>query len=182
MTNYETQIEALASLISEMADEYVEYQTEHADALDGYSHLPGEGDWDYHNNDDRVAERARALGLEVPEGEEDTLGAACIERLSWRFEHMFCNDADVLGSFPIQEIEHHIDLGRLDAWCSLVADASLTKRKAIFYDVGERCGFDHFSFSPAHDDIFIRSTTDVAAVYALSDQALRAAHADAFSL
>lgn len=181
MTNYETQIKALASLISDMVDKYVEYQTEHADALDGYSHLPCEGDWFYHNNDERVAERARALGLHVPEGEEDTLGAACIERLSWRFEHMFCNDADILGRFPIQEIEHHIELGRLDEWCTLVADANDAHRKAIFYDVAERCDIDHFSFNPAHDDIFIRSSTDVAAVYALTDQALRDAHAEAFS-
>jgi len=180
MTDFETQIEALASRINELADDNVEYSTSHADALDAYSHFPSEGDWDYHNNDERVAERARALGLEVPEGEEATLGAACIERLSWRFDNQYHGgEADDLGAFPIGEIETHIDFADLPHWFT---EKSRAEQRSIIDDVN-RAGCDHYVQGTSDGvNLFIYSTVDAAAFYSLSDKAIREAHAEVFAV
>jgi len=174
---YEDRIEALASKINEIADARVEYETTHEDALDGYTHLAHEGDWTYHDNDSRVAQRARDLGLSVPEEMEDVLGDACLERITWRFDSQYYgSEPEDLGAFPICEIEMQIDHDDLPAWFN---DKSPEEKRAIIEDVNRVC--DHYVQGTTGftqwASLLVYTPSETAVFYSLSDKALREAHA-----
>ncbi len=48
-----------------MIDSAYEYETTHIDAGDNYSHLAGEGDFDYHNGDSRLQEYCKDMGIDL---------------------------------------------------------------------------------------------------------------------
>jgi hypothetical protein len=174
---YDERIEALASKINEIADARVEYETTHKDALDAYSHLPREGDWTYHDNDARVAQRARDLGLSVPKDLEDALGDACLDRITWRFDSQYHgSEPGDLGQFTIGEIETQIDHEHLPSWFN---DKSPEEKRAIIEDVNRVC--DHYVQGTTGftqwASLLVYSTVDAAVFYSLSDKALREAHA-----
>jgi hypothetical protein len=172
---YDERIEALASKINEIADARVEYETTHEDALDGYTHLAREGDWTYCDNDARVAQRARDLGLAVPEDMEDALGDACLDRITWRFDSQYYgSDPNDLGGFTIGEIETQIEFEELPAWFT---DKSPKEQSAIIDDV-HRASCDHYVQGTSGDSLLVYSSTDTAVFYSLSDKALREAHAE----
>jgi len=176
--SYEEKIEALASKINEIADAHVEYETTHKDALDGYTHLAQEGDWTYCDNDARVAQRARDLGLSVPEEMEDVLGDACLERITWRFDSQyFGSKPEDLGGFTIGEIETQIEYEALPAWFT---DKSPEEQRSIIEDVNRVC--EHYvqgtSGCTQWAALLVYSTVDAAVFYSLSDKALREAHAE----
>ena len=177
---YEERIEALASKINEIADARVEYETTHKDALDHYTHLAHEGDWTYCDNDSRVAQRARDLGLSVPEDLEDALGNACLERITWRFDSQYYgSEPDDLGSFTIGEIETQIDHEDLPAWFN---DKSPEEKRSIIEDVNRVCGAPYVqgtSGCTKWASLLVYSMVDAAVYYSLSDKALREAHAEA---
>lgn len=176
---YEDRIEQLVKIVTAAADANVEYETTHEDALDSYTHFPGEGNWDYHNNDERVAERARALGLHVPVTDEDRFGMACLERISWRFDSQYHGDGpDDLGAFPISEIETHIDFADLPQWFT---EKSRAGQRSIIDDIN-RAGCDHYVQGTSDGvNLFVYSTVDAAVFYSLSDKAIREAHAEVFA-
>lgn len=176
---YEDRIEQLVEIVTAAADANVEYETTHKDALDAYTHMPWEGDWDYHNNDERVAERARGLGLAVPVTDEDRFGMACLERISWRFDSQYHGDGpDDLGAFPISEIETHIDFADLPQWFT---EKSRDEQRSIIGDVN-RAGGDHYVQGTSDGvNLFVYSTVDAAVFYSLSDKAIREAHGEVFA-
>ena len=172
---YDERIEALASKINEIADARVEYETTHDDALDVYTHFAHEGDWTYHDNDARVAQRARDLGLSVPEDMEDALGNACLDRITWRFDNqLHGNTPEDLGAFIIGEIETQIEHEALPAWFT---DKSPEEQRSIIDDV-HRASCDHYVQGTSGDSLLVYTTTDTAVFYSLSDKALREAHAE----
>ena len=175
---YEEKIEALASKINEIADAHVEYETTHKDALDGYTHLAREGNWTYCDNDARVAQRARDLGLSVPEEMEDALGNACLDRITWRFDSQYYgSEPDDLGAFTIGEIETQIEPEDLPSWFT---DKSPEEQRSIIEDVNRVC--DHYVHGTIRVTqwaaLLVYSTVDAAVFYSLSDKALREAHAE----
>ena len=175
--SYEEKIEALASKINEIVDAHVEYATTHKDALDGYTHLPREGDWTYCDNDARVAQRARDLGLSVPEEMEDALGNACLDRITWRFDSQYYgSEPDDLGAFTIGEIETQIEHEDLPSWFT---DKSPEEQRAIIENVNRVC--EHYvqgtSGCTKWASLLVYTATDTAVFYSLSDKALREAHA-----
>ena len=177
---YEDRIDQLVEIVTAAADANVEYKTTHEEALDAYTHLPFEGDWDYHNCDQSVAERARGLGLAVPTFDEDRFGEACLVRISWRFDSQYHGgEADDLGAFPIGEIETHVDLADLPQWFT---EKTRAEQRAIIDDVN-RAGGDHYVQGTSDGvNLFIYSTVDAAAFYSLSDKAIREAHAEVFAV
>lgn len=172
--SYEERIEALASKINEIADAHVEYKTTHEDALDGYTHLAREGDWTYCDNDARVAQRARDLGLSVPEEMEDALGDACLDRITWRFDSQYYgSEPNDLGMFTIGEIETQIEHEALPSWFT---DKSPEEQRSIIEDVNRAC--DHYVQGRTQwSALLVYTTSDTAVFYSLSDKALREAHA-----
>jgi hypothetical protein len=175
---YEERIEALASKINEIADAHVEYETTHKDALDGYTHLAQEGDWQYLDNDACVSERARGLGLTVPEDLEDALGNECLTRITWRFDSQYYgSEPDDLGSFIIGEIETQIEHEDLPSWFT---DKSPEEQRAIIEDVNRVC--EHYvqgtSGCTKWASLLVYTPSDTAVFYSLSDKALREAHAE----
>jgi hypothetical protein len=170
---YEERIEALASKINEIADAHVEYETTHKDALDGYTYVAQEGGWQYHNNDARVAQRARDLGLSVPEDLEDALGNACLERITWRFDSQYHGgEPGDLGAFNIGEIETQIDYEHLPAWFT---EKTPEEQRSIIEDVNRVC--EHYVQRTSIAALLAYTPSDTAVFYSLSNKALREAHA-----
>jgi len=59
--------------VNAMIESRYEYETEHPDAGDAYSHLASEGDFDYHNGESRLAEYCAESGIDTAGVDLDTL-------------------------------------------------------------------------------------------------------------
>ena len=56
-----------------LIDSRFEYETNHQDAGDNYSHLASEGDFDYHNGESRLQEYCQDMGIDLSGVEIDRL-------------------------------------------------------------------------------------------------------------
>lgn len=143
------QYEALVAEISARTTWAVEYQTEHTDAGDNYSHLLLEGGWAYNNCDEKVNDRLFELGIELtPEQLESVTQHICDFGL-WEMEpdnmYSTCGRSAglVLDSYPLQEIEEQIEVESLEVESSflvpLLRKAAGDRRLCIRYTPGRDC-------------------------------------------
>jgi len=100
----------LADRFEGILESNVEYQTEHADTGDSYSHLAREGGWHYHNGLDRLKQWIAENDISIPSGfdweglEDEVLGWHEMEP-----GHIFSGGSDskrfVIDSYPVGEVE-----------------------------------------------------------------------------
>jgi len=57
--------ESFIELTKALIDSCYEYETMHQDAGDNYSHLSSEGDFDYHNGENRLQEYCDEMGIDL---------------------------------------------------------------------------------------------------------------------
>lgn len=96
----------------------VEYETEHQDAGDNYSHMPREGGFDYGNGETRLREYLEENEIVLPDGVEfDSLVDYVLDNFRMSPGHMFGpydnGKPFSVDSYPVGEIEISIELSNL---------------------------------------------------------------------
>lgn len=131
---------AINRAIQDELNARLEYETEHKDAGDNYSHLPREGGWRYNNGDSRLAEFMEENEIDTKGLDIDHIADLVLDNFKMESGHIFSGQKDdvfTVDSFPVGEIEAQIDY-------DYIADATgyrLTKKRA------KTLGLDH-----ANDD------------------------------
>ena len=170
------QIESLEETIIAAAEGYYQFETEHDGALDAYTHLPYEGDWQYHNVDQIVVKMIKELfDITIPKDMVESFGEECLERIEWRFGHTFSCQPDQLGGFPIGEVECQIDSSNMPQW---FIDLSEDDRKEVIKAMNYE--FDYYF--PDHgqrDMLHCYRQTDVTVDYYITPASLREAYSAA---
>lgn len=168
------EIDEFEQEVISFCEKMYEYETENEDVFDSYAHLPYEGNWDYYNNDKRCAEMLKEFfGITVPNEMVEEFGKACLEKIEWRFGHIYSGQ-DALGAFPVGEIEIHISHSELPKW---FLDLDQEERREILETFNKI--FDFYfpthAFNLSHDLVAYRST-DVMVEYHISAGSLREAY------
>lgn len=105
----EDRYERLADSLEEAINSHVEYEEEHEDAGDGYSHLPREGTWTYGNGDERLADYIKEHEIKTCGLGIDTIADLLLDNFEMQSGHIFGhggNQSDfVVDSFSVGEIE-----------------------------------------------------------------------------
>lgn len=130
---------AIQDAIQAELDWRVNYESEHQDAGDNYSHLPKEGSWDYSNGNDRllafIAENEiNTSGLDI-----DCLSDLVLDNFKMESGHIFSGSTDGVfnvDSFPVGEIEAQIDYAQIKE----ITGYRLTAKRA------KKLGFNHCSY------------------------------------
>ena len=91
-------------------DAAYEYETSHVDAGDNYSHLASEGDFDYHNGENRLQEYCEDMGIDLEGVDIDKLAEDVI---FWGYM-VQGGDFDpkkrfLVASYEVGEIEQQVD-------------------------------------------------------------------------
>ena len=104
----EERYEELADKFESCIDAHVEYETEHEDAGDAYSHLPREGGWDYGNGRDRLVAFLEEHELPTDESLIDELEEWLLDDCPIRPGHIFDRVSDSafwVDSYAVGEVE-----------------------------------------------------------------------------
>tara|TARA_R110000824_G_scaffold242412_1_gene431116 strand:- start:1640 stop:2152 length:513 start_codon:yes stop_codon:yes gene_type:complete len=100
----------------ELIENQVEYESNHIDAGNNYSHLASEGDFDYHNGDDRLSEYCKEMGIDLTGIEIELLAGKVI---FWSYMTR-CGSFDykkrfLVASYQVGEIEIQVDSTEIGA-------------------------------------------------------------------
>jgi len=114
----------LADRFEEMIDSNVEYETEHEDAGDSYSHLLREGGWCYNNGLDRLKEWMSENDILVPDGFDwEELEDEVLDWHEMEPGHIFSGGSDcnrfVVDSYPVGEVEDQYCVSDLSQWLEI---------------------------------------------------------------
>lgn len=105
----EEQYEKFAELLEESINAKVEYQCEHDDAGNAYSHLPREGGWQYNKGDSRLKAWIKKNELTIPEEDFESFVDEVLDWCNINPGHQFSNpemNGDfVVDSYPVGELE-----------------------------------------------------------------------------
>jgi len=109
--------EYLAEKFLSAINNNVEYQEEHVDSGESYAHLIREGDWQYHNGDERLKVWLKNHEFSIPEN-WDSFTDEVIDWCKYKPSNIYQTNEDdfVVSSFLIGEIEDQYcweDLQRL---------------------------------------------------------------------
>tara|TARA_R110000824_G_scaffold119350_1_gene273431 strand:- start:1247 stop:1756 length:510 start_codon:yes stop_codon:yes gene_type:complete len=101
----------------ELIESQVEYETNHIDAGESYSHLASEGDFDYHNGDDRLSEYCADMGIDLTGIEIDRLAEDVIIFASYMTpgEPFDYKKRFLVASYEVGEIEIQVDSTEIGA-------------------------------------------------------------------
>lgn len=120
----------------------VEYETEHQDAGDAYSHMPREGGFDYGNGEDRLREYLEENEIVLPDGVEfESLVDYVLDNFRMSPGHIYGpydnGKPFSIDSYPVGEIEMAFDLSALEKefgtfargfWLKALADSEFCLR------------------------------------------------------
>lgn len=112
---FDEQRDDLIAAINELTESAVEYETEHEDAGNNYSHMPAES-WT-EDDDSRLIAQLKDHGIDCKGLDADQLSDIALEIFTMESGHMFSNmesDSIVIAAYPIQEIETQIDYESID--------------------------------------------------------------------
>tara|TARA_R110000782_G_scaffold152985_1_gene245550 strand:- start:781 stop:1287 length:507 start_codon:yes stop_codon:yes gene_type:complete len=100
----------------QLVESRVDYESNHIDAGDAYSYLASEGDFDYHNGDNRLAEYCAEMGIDLTGVEVDRLAEDVI---FWSYmtpvESFDYHKRFLVASYEVGEIEIQVDSTELGA-------------------------------------------------------------------
>ena len=100
----------------ELIESQIDYHSNHIDAGDAYSHLASEGDFDYHNGDNRLAEYCADMGIDLTGIKIDRLAEDVI---FWSYmtpgESFDYKKRFLVASYEVGEIEIQVDSTELGA-------------------------------------------------------------------
>lgn len=107
--------ESFLNKAQELIESRVEYETTHIDAGDAYTHLASEGDFDYHNGENRLVEYCEEMGINLDGVDIDRLAEDVIFWSYMQVGQDYCHKKSFLvASYPVGEIEIEVsaeDLG-----------------------------------------------------------------------
>jgi hypothetical protein len=126
-------------LFEQAIDDRLEYECEHDDAGNAYSHMPREGGWQYNEGDSRLKAWLKKNELTIPEDFESFVD----EVLDWcninpghQFSNPEMNGDFVVDSYPVGEVEEQYSLKDLASL--LDTDTSTAKE---FAEMAVKNGF-----------------------------------------
>jgi hypothetical protein len=106
-------VQLLTDRLNSVIESQQTYFETHKDAGDAYRHLPGEGDWAYHNGDQRLDTYMRMEEIDPKNMEIDVLSDRILE--DFRMTYLETGDDHfVVGEFPVGEIEIQVDFEAID--------------------------------------------------------------------
>ena len=113
--------QAFYDQVNQIISDHVEYETNHIDAGDNYAHLASEGDFDYHNGENRLAEYCEEMGINLTGIDIDRLAE---EVIFWSYMTVG-GDYDpqkrfLVASYNIGEIEIQVDAGEIGQGLRLI--------------------------------------------------------------
>lgn len=96
--------------VNALIESRVEYATTHRDAGDDYSHLAGEGTFDYYNGEERLAEYCAEMRIDISGLDIDVLARDVIFYGRMQVGGDYCpKQSFLVASYPVGEIEIQVD-------------------------------------------------------------------------
>jgi hypothetical protein len=134
------EIELVIERANQLIESRVEYETTHKDAGNNYAHMASEGDFDYHNGENRLAEYCAEMGIDITGLD---MGRLAEDVIFWGYmtlgQHFDPKKRFLVSSFQVGEIETEVsaeDLG-LDRISSEVI-AELNRQCDAYFTPGAR--------------------------------------------
>jgi hypothetical protein len=108
--------ESFIERAQELIDSAYDYATSHNDAGDGYAHLASEGDFDYHNGDNRLHQYCVEMGIDLTGVDIDRLAEGAI---FWGYmtkgNAYDAKQRFLVASYNIGEIEEQVEAETIGA-------------------------------------------------------------------
>ena len=132
-------VDLINEAIETILTSHVEYETEHVDAGDAYSHLPREGGWMYHNGLDRL--KAWMVENDITTTlDDETLEELVLDNLEMETGHSLTSpsgDTFSIDRFGVEEVECEISFTELSEMTGL--NITEGRMKAIAAARGAHC-------------------------------------------
>jgi hypothetical protein len=108
--------ESFLGHVSDMIEQWVEYEESHQDAGDNYAHLAGEGSFDYHNGTESLTEYCKAQGWNLDGVDIDRLAEDVI---FWGYmtpgQDFDVSERFLVSSYQVGEIELQVESDQIGA-------------------------------------------------------------------
>ena len=134
------EIELVIERANQLIESRVEYETTHKDAGNNYAHMASEGDFDYHNGENRLAEYCAEMGIDIIGLDMDRLAEDVI---FWGYmtlgQHFDPKKRFLVSSFQVGEIEIEVSVESLGLErISLEVIAELNRQCDAYFRPGVR--------------------------------------------
>lgn len=116
MTYFSPVVARFVQKAQDLVDARYDYETNHPDAGDAYSHLAAEGDFDYHNGTERLAEYCAENGIDITGLDLDRIAedvifwGEMVPGTAYDARKRF-----LVASYAVGEIEEQVDASDLGA-------------------------------------------------------------------